>query len=246
MAPSFVNSEVGGANATSMTDLLWPSGIAAGDFAFIGWVASSGVTMTDVPTFTAISNQVGDSGTMQARTYGRILTGSEVVGAALQLDCSAINRHCACLWVGRGLHASTPADAWSVPWADESASVSTHASPSATPNFNEDVILTFACERATTGSTSLTGPGGAYTKRADTTTLATGSGGTICALADDLATGKTSGTPYTPGNWASGSGFSTANFMIFTLALRTPVVATASSIPSTRQIRKTLAAMKMR
>jgi hypothetical protein len=80
------------------------------------------------------------------------------------------------------------------------------------------VILSGVGERASSGTTNWTT---SFTERADTMTLATGTGGTICALADDgLATPRTAGVGVTPPNWVSAGAFASANVLTWSIALR--------------------------
>ena len=215
MAVSLVGADPGGGNVTNITDVIWPT-VEAGDVAILGWLGQNTSTQT-ASEFTAIDSVDGDSGASRMSLKYRICNGSED-GGTVSLVGSAANRQCAVLAVWRGLHATSPIDTYAV--RDESVSGTTHANPQVTTGFADCVIATLIGERASTGTTGWTAPSG-YTERADSTTLATGTGGTICALADDgLATSRPAGTNVTPPVWTSTSGFATANILTWTVSLR--------------------------
>jgi hypothetical protein len=210
---SFVGQDTQGGNLEDLT-ITFPT-IAAGDVAVLLWLMQNTSTPVTPSGFTLPSSALvdGDSGSMRMGFYWKALTGSETT---LLLDGSAINRQAAVMAVYRGAHATSPISAWAV--RDEGSSVSTHPCPQVTPLHDGCAILSGVGERASSGTTNWTT---SYTERADSTTLATGTGGTICAIADDgLATPHASGVGVTPPNWVSAGAFATANVLTWSIALR--------------------------
>lgn len=207
----FVGADSGGGNSTSITDLTWPS-VAAGDVALLWWVMTNTTTATNPSGFTLEQQLDGDSGSMRVRFQSKICTGAE--SGALTLTGDTTNRMSACLAVYRGCHPTSPVNAFTS--NDEGSSVSTHACAAVTPTVPSAVIVTAVSERATTGTTNWTT---SYTERTDSLTLATGTGGTITAIADDgLAAGRGL-SAVTPPNWVSADTFSTANVITWSVAL---------------------------
>ncbi|MEV4000991.1 hypothetical protein [Actinomadura sp. NPDC049753] len=217
MTFSIVGAGSDGANAASLSGTSWPAGVAAGDVFLLWWTMQNTSTPDVSPVGAAqVSLQVGDSGSMQVGFYTKILTGSE--SGTITLTGTAANRQSAEWVVIRGAHATSPIDTWSV--RDEASAVSSHACPAVTLGFADCGIVTAISERATTGTTGWTPPSG-YTERADSTTLATGTGGTVGAIADDgLATSRAAGATVTPPNWTSTNTFASANVLVWTVSLR--------------------------
>lgn len=214
MSVSFVAGAQGGANATSF-NLTWPS-VAAGDLAILFWLMQNTGTPVNPTGFTLDQTVDGDTGASRMRFQHKVCDGTET--GNLTLDAVVSNRHCAVLAVYHGTHATSPIDTWQL--RDESVSGTTHASPQVTTGFPDCVIVTAVGERATTGTSNWTAPSG-YNERADSTTASTGSGGTICATADDgLASGRASGSNVTPPVWTSATGFATANVLTWTVSVR--------------------------
>lgn len=214
---SYVNSSTDGGNLTSLAP-TWPT-VQAGDVALLWWLMQNSSTPTLPSGFTLPSSALvdGDSGSMRMGLYWKALDGSET--GTLALTGTAANRQCAGMAIYRGAHLTAPLSDWQV--LDEAASVSSHACPAVTPQHAGCAIVTAVGERATTGTTNWTAPSPGYTERADTTTLATGSGGTILAIADDgLATNRTVGVGVTPPNWVSAGTFASANVLTWSVALR--------------------------
>jgi hypothetical protein len=211
---SFVNSAVAGANLATIAP-TWPS-VLAGDTALLTWALQSTMTPTDPGAFVLDQTDNATTGAMTSRVYHRNCDGSET--GSFNLTASGANRMSAALAVYRGCHLTSPIDTISV--RNEGTSGTTHACPSVTTGFADCVVVTVISERSTTGTNGWTPPSG-YTERADTTTLATGSGGTVTAIADDgLASGRSAGTVVTPPVWTSTNAFATANVVIWTISLR--------------------------
>ncbi|MGI5169877.1 hypothetical protein ACQEU3_46730 [Spirillospora sp. CA-253888] len=209
-----IGAAAGGANATSI-DLTWPT-VQADDVAVLFWLMNNSTTASNPAGFTLHESLDGDSGSMRMRFQSAILTGSETGTLTLTGDTS--NRMSAVMAVYRGAHPTSPIDTWAT--RDEGVAGITHACPQVVTGFADCVIVTAAGERATSGTTGWTAPTG-YTERADSDSAAVGTGGTICALADDgLATSRSAGTAVTPPAWASASGFSSANVLTWTVSVR--------------------------
>jgi hypothetical protein len=211
---SFVNSAVAGGNLATITP-TWPS-VLAGDTALLAWALQSTTTPTDPGAFTLDQTDNSTSGAMTSRIYHRNCDGTE--SGSFNLTVSVANRQSAALAAYRGCHSTSPIDAIAV--RNETVSGTTHACPSVTTGFADCAVITVISERSTTGTNDWTAPSG-YTGRADTTTLATGSGGSITAIADDgLAAGRPAGTVVTPPVWTSANAFATANVVTWTISLR--------------------------
>lgn len=220
MPVTHVGSSTAGANTATIAP-AWPAGTASGDVAYLFWVMVNTAT-PNVPTgFTQVAaNDMNGSG--RTRIYRKVLSATESGSLTLSNTTSLANRQSAVLTVYRGVLNSTPED--STPsFRSESVAGTTHANPSETTTVAGCVIVTSVFERSTTGTNAWTPPSG-YVERGDTLALAVGSGGTITAVADDLAS-KAIGT-YTPGVWTSGNGFSTINVSTYTMALREAPAAT--------------------
>ena len=214
---SIVGAGSDGANASSLSGTSWPAGVAAGDVFLLWWTMQNTSTPDLSPGgATQVALVAGDSGSMQVGFYIKVCTGSE--SGTITLTGTAPNRQSAEWLVIRGGHATSPLDDWDV--RDEGSAVSSHACPSVTLGFADCGIVTAISERATTGTTGWTPPSG-YTERADSTTLATGTGGTVGAIADDgLATSRSAGATVTPPNWTSTNTFASANVLVWTVSLR--------------------------
>ncbi len=209
---SFVGQDTEGGNVEDLT-VTFPS-VQAGDVAVLLWLMQNTSTPALPSGFTLPSGGLvdGDSGSMRMGLYWQALS----AGGSVTLDGSAINRQSAVMAVYRGAHPTAPISAWAV--RDEGSSVSTHPCPQVTPLHGGCVILSGVGERASSGTTSWTT---AYSKRADSASLATGSGGTICAIADDgLSTPRAAGVAVTPPNWVSADPFASANVLTWSIALR--------------------------
>lgn len=209
---SYVGPGTDGGNLEDLSIAL-PS-VQAGDVAVLLWLMQNTSTPATPTGFTLPSSALvdGDSGSMRMGLYWKPLT----AGGSVTLDGSVTNRQCAVLGVYRDAHLTAPISAFAV--RDEGSTVSTHPCPLVTPLHDGCVILSGVGERASTGTTNWTT---SYTERADSTTLATGTGGTICAIADDgLATPHTAGVGVTPPNWVSAGAFASANVLTWSIALR--------------------------
>jgi len=239
VAITFVGSDVGGGNVATIAagDLVWPA-VQADDVALLFWTFQNTATPTTPSGFTLVTNNDGGSGSMRTYIYKKVCTGSED-GTDVGCTLSAANRQSACIVVYRGVDTANPVDG--TPSVDTSHSTgTTHNNPAYTPTVNNTVILTSIHERATSIDTAWTPPSG-YTERADSLTEATGSGGTITAVADDgLAAGRDTSS-VTPPVWTGDHGTGTPNIVTYTLALRsgasdataTPaVVAGTASVPA--------------
>lgn len=214
---SFVNSAINDTGASVLaTNVPWPS-VQTNDVALLWWTLQSGQTVTDPTGFTLDQSDNSTSGSATSRFYHRVCSGSESGNIALSISGTA-NKMTANLVIYRGVDPITPVDTWAV--RNESVSGTTHANPSVTTGVANCVIVTSVAERSSSGSNSYTAPT-AYTKRADTATLASSGGMSITATADDgLASGRAAGTAVTPPVWTSGNGFSTANVMTWSVSLR--------------------------
>lgn len=213
MAITFIASDVDGGNAGTLTGLTWPT-VQAGDLALLVWTGVSTTTWTDPSGWTLVAEHTGGSGSLRSRLYYRVCTGSE--SGSITLTHADINRQSAVLAVYRGAHPTSPIDAWAD--RDEDAATDVHACPQVTTGHADCVIVTAVGERVTGGTTDYTPPTG-YTERADTDALASGTGGTITALADDgLATSRPSGTSVTPPPWVGT--VSTGNVVTWTISVR--------------------------
>lgn len=214
---SFVDSATDGGNLTSLAP-TWPT-IQAGDVALLWWLMQNTSSPTTPSGFTLPASGLvdGDSGSMRMGLYWKALDGSE--SGTLSLTGTATNRQCAGMVIYRGAHLTAPLSDWQV--RDEGSTVSSHPCPTVTPAHAGCAIVTAVGERATTGTSGWTAPSPGYTERADTDGLATGTGGTILAIADDgLATTRTAGVGVAPPNWTSTNTFSSANVLTWSIALR--------------------------
>lgn len=215
MRIKFVGGDSGGGNIQVMTGLTWPS-VLAGDLAVIWWVMQNTSTPANPTGFTL--DTTFDTVSLRARLEHKICTGSE--SGDIGLDVGTINRQSACLVVYRGTHRTSPILSGDYAIRSESTSGTTHANPAQILPVADCAVLTFVGERATNGTNNWTAPSG-YTERADSLTLATGSGGTICAAADEgLATDRQSGVSVTPGVWTSANSFSSSTVSTVTLVIR--------------------------
>ncbi|WP_141579652.1 hypothetical protein [Actinomadura sp. WMMA1423] len=242
MAFSIVGAGSDGANASSLSGTSWPAGVAAGDVFLLWWTMQNTSTPDTSPGgATQVSLQVGDSGSMQVGFYVKVCTGAE--SGTITLNGSAANRQSAEWVVIRGAHTTSPIDTWQV--RDEASAVSSHACPGVTLGYANCGIVTAISERASSGTTGWTPPSG-YTERADSTTLATGTGGTVGAIADDgLATTRSAGATVTPPNWTSTNAFASANVLVWTVSLRpapTSINASAGRVTGTGTARPVTAA----
>jgi len=210
-----VGSTTAGANAATIAP-AWPAGTLPADVAYIFWATVNTAT-PNVPTgFTEIAANDQANGSLRTRIYRKVLTATESGSITLSNSTALANRQAACLCVWRGLNTTTPEDS-SPSWRNETVSGTTHANPAETTTVADCVIITAIMERTSSITSNWTPPTG-YVERADTQSLAFGSGGTIAAVADDLAS-KAIGT-YTPGVWTSNSATATPNVGTYTLALR--------------------------
>lgn len=213
---SFVGADDAGNGNIDPITITWPT-VQAGDVALLWWIMTSSGTAPTSPTgFTLQQSVTGDTGTTLMRFEAAVLTGSE--SGSLNLTAGAFNRHSAVMSVYRGCHLSSPIDTWAV--RDEDTSATTHANPQVTTGYANCAIATAIGERSGTGTNAWTPPTG-YTERADSLATATGTGGTICACADDgLAVSRSAGTNVTPPVWTSGNTFASVNVLTWTVSLR--------------------------
>lgn len=229
---TFVGSDSGGGNVTTfattpaLNDLKWPT-VGTTDYALLFQVMQNTATATVPSGFTVLGGSPVDDASCRVYVMGKPTVGSED-GTDVGAGASLLNRTSALIDVLGDVNLSTPIDDIAF-LAELSAGSTTHACPSVTPSVPDCVVVTFIAERATSGTTSWTAPAG-YTKRADSTTAATGSGGSICAAADDgLAAGRPAGVAVTPPPWTSATGFAGASVMVVTVALR-PSSSTVSGV----------------
>lgn len=232
MAITFVGSDVGGGNIATLPagDLVWPT-VQADDVALLFWTMSTTVTPTTPTDFTLVTNNDGGAGSLRIYIYRKVCTGSEG-GTNVGCTVTAATRQSAAIVVYRGVDTTTPVDG--TPSFDGThATGTTHDNPAYTPSVSGCAIVTSIHERATNVDTAWTPPTD-YTERADTLTEATGSGGTITAVADDgLLVSNPSGTPVTPGVWTGNHGTGTPNIGTYTLALRAASAGTEHTVTPT-------------
>lgn len=241
---TFVGGDFGGGNvadiASAADPVTWPAGIQANDVAVVGWAMQS--TATPVTTgWTVPANGAADStsGSLRMRVMVRVLTGSESGTVSLTNTTALINRQCAVLVVYRGVDSAAIID--QIANLPETTSGTTHTNPSVTLGVANAPVLTIVGERVNTGTNAWTPPTG-YIEREDSDGVATGSGGSSCAIADDgLGVSRSSGTVVTPGVWTSGNGVSTSNVVTFTLSL-TPSGPTAKTLSDSASAADTLTA----
>lgn len=232
MAITFVNAATAGANITGLS-ITWPGSLAADDVAYLFWTFSNTNDPADMATWSRVATADNTGPSMRTRILRKVLTGSETGSQALTTLTQ--NRQSACLVIYRGVDTTTPED--SSPSVDNTHTAgTTHNNPAETTVAAGCVILTSIHERAspTVNDTAWTAPSG-YTERADTLALATGSGGTICAVADDL-TPQAAGATVTPPVWTGDNATGTANILTYTLALR--AAATPAAPPPTSPYRR--------
>lgn len=212
---SFVGADSGGdGNAEIITSLSWPAGVQAGDCALLWWTMVASATPTDPSGFDLKQAHLGDSGSIESRFYRKICDGTE--SGALNLDANAFNRQSAVLLVLRDTDLVEPVDTWAV--RDEGSNVTSHSAPQVVTGATPGCVgVTAVAERASSGTTNWTT---SWTERADSTTLANGSGGTITAVADDgLALNRGAGSVIAPPNWVSGNSFASDNVTVWTVSI---------------------------
>jgi hypothetical protein len=237
MSGTFVSADSGGGNvadiATAPDPVTWPSGGSApqpNDIALIAWIMQNTVTpvTTGWTVPTGGSNDLS-SGAGRTRIMWKVCTGSESGTISLTNTGPTANRQSAGLVILRGYDTTNPID--QIQFRAETVAGTTHANPSVTLGVADAGVVTVVAERSTTGTSGWTPPSSPFNnERADSDGAATGSGGTIVAVADDgLATSRSSGTVVTPGVWTSTNGFSTANVGTYTISLKPGVTAKSLS-----------------
>jgi hypothetical protein len=222
-AIAFIDGFSSGGNVISLTP-AWPGSQSASDFALLWWTFQSTATPTNPTGFTQVATNNTASGAGTSRLFSRALDGTEGTGTiTLSAPVSAAaERQSAVLAIYRGVDSIDQ-----FAWRAETTAGTTHANPQVTTVAANCGIVTAVLERATTGTNGWTAPTG-YTEREDTTTQATGSGGTITACAD-LSTGVlltpfAAGSAVTPPVWTSANAFSTANVGSWTVSLKPRIV----------------------
>lgn len=224
MAVTFVNAGTNGLNTATLS-VTWPTGRAADDVAYLFWTFSSNLDPADMTGWTRVASNDG-AGSNRARILRRVLDGSET--GSLATTTMTQNRQSACLVIYRGVDTTTPED--STPAVDTTGVTgTTHTNPTETIVNAGAVVVTSIHERATSIDTDWTAPSG-YTERADSTTLATGSGGTITAVAD-LLTPQSAGAAVTPPVWTGNHATGTAQVITYTLALKAAAAPAAPPPP---------------
>lgn len=213
----FTTTNVAGGNLTSIT-IAWTNlNAVIGDVVLLGWAWQAGMTATNPTGFTQDITSNSTTGSMTSRIFHRTVDGTE--SGNITFGQNVANRQSATAAVYRGLHPTSPLGG-AIQVRQETVSGTTHVNPTYTTTFPDEVVCTMCCERSTTGTTGWTPPA-SYTERADTTTLATGSGGTVTSWADDgIITNRAAATAVTPGVWTSTNAFATANVTTYTLGLR--------------------------
>lgn len=218
----FVAGDDGGGNVaninTSATKLTWPGGFVAGDIALILWVMQNTATPT-IPSGWNVDTSVdGTNGASRIRFMWHLCDGTESGDLSLTNSGALVNRQSAGLAIYRGVDPDSPFDATTT--IAQGTAGTTHANPAIVTGSPDSRVGCGIIERSTTGTNAWTPPTG-YSERADSTTDATGSGGTIVAMADDgLAVARKTGTSVTPPVWTSGNAFSTANTVSISFSLR--------------------------
>jgi hypothetical protein len=222
---SLVAADAGGGNVaninTAADPVTWPT-VAAKDIALVLWIMQNTVTPT-IPagwTVPGSGSFDGTSGASRYRLMWHLCDGTESGALSLTNTGPTANRQSATLVVYRGLDNTNPIDVLASP-LQEAVSGTTHQPPAVTIGVANAPVATAIGERSTTGTNGWTPPSSPFgNERADSTTAATGSGGTIVAWADDgLAVTRSAGATVTPGVWTSGNAFATANVVTWTLSL---------------------------
>jgi len=215
MAITYVGAAVGGGNVSTF-NLTWPA-VDAGDVALVFWAMQDTVTPTTPSGFALTATHDNTlPGALRTYIFQKVCAGTE--GATtLALTVSAQNRNCGGMSIYRGCDQTTPID--QIAWREETVAGTTHANPAVTPTGDNCCIVTAVFERSTSGTTGWDAPAG-FVETVDTLTAATGSGGTILAVADDgLDDFWPGGFPVTPPVWTSTNAFSTENVGTYTIAL---------------------------
>jgi hypothetical protein len=213
MSITYVGAAVGGGNVSTF-DLTWPA-IAAGDVALVFWVMQNTWTPTTPSGFAVTATNDSSNGALRTYIFQKICDGSET--GSLTLASTGVNRNAGGMSIYRGCDQTTPVN--QVAWLAETVAGTTHANPAVTPTGDNCCIVTAVFERSTSGTTGWDAPAG-FVETVDTLTAATGSGGTILAVADDgLDDFWPGGFPVTPPVWTSTNAFSTENVGTYTIAL---------------------------
>lgn len=201
MAVTLVATGSAGGNLVTLS-LAWSSLTAtpaAGDVAFLIWAQGSAQTVTsDLSGWTLVDSQNSTNGAMRTRIYRRVCTGSE--SGSISGTMNGANRQCFSVVVLRGVNTTSPVNASA--FRHETVTNTSHVCPNVTPTVAGCMIVTMIGERSSTGSTTISTPGGSgYTVRVHSGTAAAGSGGTICGIADDgFSTPHSANVAVTPAN----------------------------------------------
>lgn len=227
MGISYVGGDVGGGNVADIVDLAWPAGVAPRQCALLVWTYLSTSTPVNPVGWEVMSVVTGDSGSMVSQFCRRQCDGTE--SGAVTLSAPPANRQSAVLGVYRGTHPVDGLDNWA--FRDEGAATTSHACPPITTGYDGCVVCSAVSERATSGTADYTTTS---TERLDTGALATGSGGTTTAWADDgLATYRPKSTVVTPPPWVGT--ISTGNAITWAISLR-PATAPPPPNPVRRRL----------
>jgi hypothetical protein len=213
----FTTTNVAGGNIATIT-IAWANlNAVVGDVVLLGWSFQNTMTPTNPTGFTQDITSNSTTGSMTSRIFHKLVDGTE--SGNITFTISAIGRQAGLAVTYRGLYQTSPLGG-TIQARQETVSGTTHANPTYTTTFPDEVVCTMIGERSTTGTNGWTPPA-SYTERADTTTLATGSGGTVLSWADDgIITNRAAATAVTPGVWTSTNAFATAGVTTYTLGLR--------------------------
>lgn len=210
-----VDASSGTGAQSSLSGLSFP--IAnAGDFAVLIWTMQTGLTSNLDPAFTLVDQT---DATVRSILAVRQCDGTEF-GADINLSASSNNRMSAVVAVYRGVSGIDASTTF-----DETATTTSHASPSVTPTVAGCKVVVGISERVNSGTTSATAPAG-YTREAQFGTG--GNGGCYTGLADDLSSTFASGVPTTPGAWTTTT--ATPNVLTRSITLAPTVSGTTHQI----------------
>ena len=217
MAVRFIASATAGGNVEPLS-ITWPAGLAKGYTALLVWTTVNTAVPTTPSGFVSpFVTSNGGGGSQLSFVYRKLLLGSES-GALSLASGVAANRQSACLIVLDGLDPSNPINSFAVDITGVAGT--THDAPPLVPTSPDCVFITIVCERASPAVNDTAWSIGApWTELADTLALATGSGGTITAVAGDGFAPERDLSSVTPPLWTGDNVTGTANVTTYTFAL---------------------------
>lgn len=204
------SAAAGNQNSTTIT-MTWPADLQADDLALLWWShVSTATPTTGPPAFTLTEAFTANTGNHISRMYTKTLTGTE--SGTFDLIVDNANRHSACLVIYRGV---SGVDTYVV--ADTAASSTSHTPPTLVTGVPDTSNIQVYAERLGSGTTDITAPTD-YIRRVHTSTLASGTGGTYVAVADDgLTVSYPGNASVTPDPW-TGSAL-TDNVVMWSVSL---------------------------